>query len=114
MPFISTKVNIKLSPENIDSLKREFGQAISILPGKSENYLMLSFEDNCTLFFRGSSESPIAFVEVKLFGRASANSYEKLTQKLTSILNDVLNIPPANIYIKYEETEYWGWNGANF
>ena len=28
--------------------------------------------------------------------------------------NPNIGISPSQIYVKYEPTEYWGWNGRNF
>ncbi|MDF2567302.1 MAG: hypothetical protein K0R90_758 [Oscillospiraceae bacterium] len=114
MPFIGTKVNIKISKEQQDVIKTKLGEAISLIPGKSENWLMLSFEDECSLYFKGENESPIAFVEVKLFGKASSSTYNKLTAQITDILHQELHISPDHLYVKYEEAEYWGFNGNNF
>ena len=69
MPMISTKTNVTISPEQELTLKSKLGEAISILSGKSERWLMLSFEDKCHLYFQGNNSNPIAYVEVKVFGR---------------------------------------------
>ena len=114
MPFIETKVNVKISKEKEEILKGKFGEAIELIPGKSENWLMLSFHDECNLYFKGTNEHGIAFVEVKLFGKATKAAYDKLTAAITDIVNQELNISPDQIYVRYEETEYWGWNGNNF
>lgn len=114
MPYISTKVNVKISREKEEVLKSRFGKAISIFPGKSENYLMLSFEDECNLYFGGKNNIGIAYIEVSLFGKADSATYDKMTAELTKIINEELGISPSAIYVKYEETEYWGWNGRNF
>lgn len=89
------------------------GKAIALIPGKSESWLMLSFEDNCRLYFKGKNDQPTAFVEVKLFGKASGEAYNKMTAAITDILKQQLNIQPDHIYVKYEETAHWGWNGNN-
>ncbi|SFR93757.1 phenylpyruvate tautomerase MIF-related protein [Anaeromicropila populeti] len=114
MPFINSKVNVKLTQEKQDSIKSKLGQAISMVPGKSENWLMLGFEDECKLYFKGDSSTRIAFVEVKIFGSASASAYDKLTEAICNIFNEELEIAKDKIYVKYEEVEHWGWNGANF
>lgn len=114
MPCIETKVNVKISKEKEEIIKNKLGKAIELIPGKSESWLMLSFEDQCKLYFKGTNEPGIAFVEVKLFGSANKNAYAKLTSVITNILNEELNISADRIYIKYEEIEYWGWNGSNF
>lgn len=114
MPCIQTKVNIPISPEKEKVLKTKFGKAISLLPGKSEGFLMLTFEDNCRMYFQGSDEPGLAFVEVKLFGKAAKDAYSALTAEITSVLQQELGINPAKVYVKYEETANWGWNGSNF
>lgn len=114
MPCIQTKTTVKLSAAQEELLKAKFGKAIELLPGKSENWLMVTFEDNCRMYFRGSPEPDMAFVEVKIFGKASHQDYAKLTEELTRILNQELDIQPSQIYIKYEEVSTWGWNGHNF
>ena len=44
MPFISTKTNVTVTKEKETQLKERLGQAISIIPGKSESWLMLAIE----------------------------------------------------------------------
>ena len=114
MPFIHTRTNVKITKEQEISLKEQFGKAISLIRGKSESWLMLNFEDNCRLYFRGDKTTPSAFIEVKIYGSASAKEYDDLTAKITEIISSVLNIQPSQIYVKYEEVEYWGYGGHNF
>ena len=114
MPYISTKTNVSISKEKEVKIKSALGKAINILPGKSENWLMLSFEEECSMYFKGESDKNIAFVEVKLFGKSSSDAYDKLTLEITGILNRELQIAPENIYVKYEEVSHWGYNGHNF
>lgn len=113
MPFINTKISTELSAEKEKILKTKLGEIISLLPGKSENWLMLGFEDNCRLYFKGDNSRPLAFVEVKLFGGSSPEAYEKMTGAVTDLLHEELGIAPENIYVKYEEIATWGWNGRN-
>ncbi|MBQ1659869.1 MAG: hypothetical protein II059_08520 [Clostridia bacterium] len=112
MPFISTKTNVSISKEQETVLKTEFGKAISLI-GKSEAWLMLSFDDECKMYFKGS-EAPCAIAEVKLYGRANSSAYDALTASLTKILADTLSVSPDRIYVKYEEVQYWGLAGSNF
>ena len=49
MPFINSKISTSVSAEQEQALKTRLGQAISIVPGKSENWLMLGFEPNYNL-----------------------------------------------------------------
>lgn len=112
MPFINTKTNISISKEKEESIKSKLGKAISII-GKSESWLMVNFEDNARMYFKGENAFPMAFVEVSLYGRASSSSYNSLTSEITSILNEELEIEEDKVYVKYSEIENWGWNGNN-
>ena len=114
MPFISTKVNTTLSKEKEIKLKEKLGQAIAILPGKSERSLMLEFEDNCRMYFRGESSEPMAYVEVKILGTSTKEYFSEMSAAICDMLEEVLSISPENVYIKYEEVTHWGWNGSNF
>lgn len=113
LPFIHTRVNRSISREQEEQLARQYGDAVTLL-GKSENWLMLQFEDNCRLYFKGSGSEPLAFVNVKLYGRAGKEAYQRMTGRVTEILSDVLSIPAHGVYVEYEETDHWGWQGSNF
>lgn len=113
MPFINTRTSAEISKEQEILLKEKMGKAISLI-GKSESWLMLNFEDNCRLYFKGDNSKNMAIIEVALFGKANNSQYDALTEKLTEEVSEVLKIDPSNVYIKYEEVEYWGYNGFNF
>ncbi len=114
MPYIRTTVSTALSEQNKENLKTKLGQAIALIPGKSEAWLMLAFEDNINMYFKGDCSKEYAYLEVSLFGSTSDAAYDRLTAALSEIINEELGIDRSNIYIKYEEAEHWGWNGTNF
>ena len=113
MPFINTRTNATITPEQEASIKAKLGDAIRCL-GKSEGWLMLNFEDNCRLWFKGDNRKSIAMVEISLFGRANESAYNDMTKQVTTLLSQELSISPDSIYVKYEEVDNWGWNGNNF
>ena len=113
MPFISTKTNVPVSEKQTVSLKTRLGKAIELLPGKSESWLMLSFEGSIPMYFQGKAD-PAAMVEVNCYGRIDAAAADRMTAAVTDIVSDELSIPAGRIYVKYEETGLWGWNGSNF
>ena len=53
MPYISTKVNIPVSKDAETKLAEKYGEIITLVPGKTERWLMLSFEDEARLWFGG-------------------------------------------------------------
>ena len=114
MPFIDSKISVKITDEQEKELKTRLGQARSLIPGKSENWLMTGFEDEYHLYFRGDNSEPIAYIEVRLFGGPNKDAFNKMTAEITKIYGDVLGIAPDHMYIKYSATPDWGWNGSNF
>ena len=107
MPFIQTKVNVEITKEKEEILKSRYGKVISLIPGKSEAGLMLLFEGNKNLYFRGSNEQKLAYVEVNVLGAPSIEAYDNLTDAIFEILGGELGISSENIYIKYDETKNW-------
>lgn len=113
MPFINVKTNVSVSKEKITEIKSKLGQSITAIPGKSEAWLMVGIEPEYCLFFKGTDE-PAAMVEVSVYGSASSSALDNLTAKITDIVTSNLDISPSRIYVKYDLTPHWGWNGGNF
>lgn len=114
MPFIESKVTVKISNEKEEIIKKKLGEAIKLIPGKSETFLMVGFQNEYSLYFAGEKLEKGAFIEVKIFGKTSKESYANLTAAICNIYEEELEIPQNKIYVKYEEVENWGWNGSNF
>lgn len=114
MPYIVTRTNAEITPEISEKLKTRLGEAITEIPGKSESWLMVENIGGCDLYFKGKNSSVIVFAEVKLYGGARGSDYHRLTAVLTEIYGELLGASPSKVYVKYEETPHWGWNGANF
>lgn len=114
MPFINSRVSIVLEEKQREELKRKLGKVIAVIPGKSEEWLMIELADRCDLSFQGNRKEPAAFVEVKVFGKIPEECLDKLTKEICSIYETDLKIDPKRVYVKYEEVSKWGWNGKNF
>ena len=114
MPFIDSKVSVKASEEQKRELKERLGQAISIIPGKSESWLMVNIEDDQKMYFRGDDSEPVAFVSVNIYGSANPSAFSKMTAELTKIYGDLFGVAPDHMYVKYAASTDWGWNGSNF
>jgi len=113
MPYIETKTNVTISKEQETALKTAFGKAIGIIPGKTEEWLMLGFSDSERMWFAGD-DAPAVLLEVELLGSTTDAVYDALSAELTKIVCDQLPVSPSRVYIKYEEIGKWGWNGGNF
>ena len=113
MPYINTKTTEKLDTGAIERLTKAFGEAIELIPGKTERWLMLNFDGECKMAFSGKV-GECCMIEVEIFGRASDAAYNALTKRLTEIASAEMKLPPDRIYVKYEEIGHWGWSGENF
>ena len=114
MPFIDSKVTVKMTDEKKEAVKSKLGNAISTIPGKSEHWLMVGFEDNYDLYFQGNKDGESAFVDVSIYGSASSAVYDKMTGIICDIFDEELGIPKNRVYVRYQSTGDWGWNGSNF
>ena len=101
MPFINSKISVALTDAQEQEIKSRLGQAITAIPGKSESWLMVGFEPEYKLYFRGSKDQPMAMVEVSVYGSENPSAFSKLTGS-------------DHVYVKYQAVANWGWNGGNF
>ena len=113
MPFITTRTNVAMSDEQATRLKTMLGRAIALVPGKSEQSLLLAFEPQCRMYLRGDGSMP-AYIEVSVWGNEAHRGYDRLTAAITHAFNEVLAIPPENIYIRYADIPCWGAAGMTF
>ncbi len=111
MPFINSKLSISLNKEKEILIKQKLGELISLIPGKTEQWLMVGFEDNYNIFFGGENSHNIAFVDIKLFGSAPKNNKDKMAEAICALYEKELAIPQSNIFITFQEISDWGWNG---
>lgn len=114
MPYFRARCNVPINSNEEERLRRAFGDAVSLLPGKTERWLMVDIEDNARLSLAGDADRRLAMVEVELFGASTDAAYARLTARLTEILGEVLGIEPDGVYVKYAEVSHWGYAGENF
>ncbi len=114
MPFINSKVSVKATEEQNKKLKERLGQAIAIVPGKSEEWLMIDLQDEQKMYFKGEDSDPIAYLEISVFGEPNHEAFEKMTAELCGIYDEILGIKPDHLYVKYMGSTDWGWNNRNF
>lgn len=114
MPFIDVKVSNQLNDTQIDAIKTRLGKAISLIPGKSESWLMVNITDKCHLYFKGTNDNPTSFTDVSIFGSASRSDCEKLTSEICNILYEEAKISFDCSYVKFQFIENWGYNGFMF
>ncbi len=113
MPFIDSKVTVRISDQQKEEIKSGLGKLIATL-NKSETYLMVGIEDAYDLWLGGKKLDKGAYVAVSLYGDAPKESYDRLTGQICALLSDKLGIPGSAVYVTYHPVSDWGWNGKNF
>ena len=84
--------------------------------GKSVEYVMVLVRTNESISFAKDNDTPCAYMEVKNVGELSPNLTERLTKKLSNLLNKILGVAVDRIYIEFQESarHHWGWNAKTF
>ena len=113
MPFIDSKITVKVSDEKKEVIKAKLGATMPLL-NKSETYLMVGINDGYDLWMGGNRLEKGAYVSVSLLGNAKPEAYEKMTAAICDIYEEELSIPGSAVYVTYHPVSDWGWNGNNF
>jgi len=111
MPFVVVRVNTAMTTEQELGLKAQLGQAIGLVPGKSEEYLLVDVENRCHLFLVGDGQTPLAYLEASVFGNEGHAGYAAFTRAVTQSLHDVLGIAPDHAYLRFSDIGAWGVSG---
>ena len=114
MPYINVKLTERLDGAKKTELKAALGKAIEAIPGKTEAYLMVCIEDGQDMWFAGDNSKPLAFIDVRILGKAKGEDFSRMTGVLCDIMDKICNVAPSGVYVTYAEVENWGWNGRNF
>lgn len=113
MPFIISRVSTKISLEQEQRLKSRLGKAIELIPGKSEEYLLLGFESECHLYLKGENSHPIAYIQASVFGNENHAGYDAFARAVTQVFYEELGIPQERIYINFADIPDWSVGGIN-
>ncbi len=114
MPFIHVSTTETIDEAKAEAVKSRLGQAILLLPGKSEGYLMVRLDGDCKMYFQGNADTPVAMCEVSVFGKAGREACDALTAEICTILSEELGVNPNRCYVKFVFTDTWGFSGGLF
>ncbi len=113
MPYISLEANTPILPSQAEELKTQFGKAISLIPGKSETYLMVSVKENPNLWMAGTNDGA-AYIRVAMLGKAQRADCNTLTARICQVVSRILSIAPNRVYVCFSYTDEWGCDGTLF
>jgi len=113
VPFINIRISKTITREQELTLKNGLGKAIELVPGKSEKYLLLTFQDNVHIYLRGDDSQPVAFIEANIFGNENHAGYEEFSAAVCKLFAETLEITPDHIYINFSDIPDWSVAGMN-
>lgn len=111
MPYLELKTSKKLTDLEKISLRKTFGELISIIPGKSDQNLMIAICDGYDLSFKGIQSEATAYIEIKMFKASLFELKAELTRKIFQLLEDEYGIASQNVYLNVIEYDSWGYQG---
>jgi len=111
MPYIDVNISIKLSDHQKDDLKSKLGELITIIPGKTENVLMIGINDGYTMYFSGQKKEKLAFLNVKLYKQSEYEYKNELTKRIFELFEKEYGITGDNIFMTFDEYESWATRG---
>ena len=113
MPFVTVRTSAAMSRKQELDLKSSIGQAVSLVPGKSEASLLLCFEPPCRLYLRGA-EVPAALISADFFSSEDHVGFDRFAAAVSRAFDDVLGVPPENVYIRFGDIGVWSAGCAAF
>ena len=107
MPYLSMRVSRKLNEEERKTLEEEAGRLIALLPGKSEEGLMVDIDDGAGMRFRGVSGADCMYVDVRMYLASPHESKVKLADALLEAIRATTGIGADDVYMTFSEYPHW-------
>ena len=112
MPMVGVITNVSISHSARAELARGFGEAVSLIPGKGEDKLMLKLEGESVFYFKGRDDLPAAYVWADVAGKADEADYQAFGEAVAALLRRVLAIDRKNLYLTVREIPFWMAGGV--
>lgn len=96
-----------LKPAAPSQLKASLGQAVALLPGKSEGSLMLRFAGRCRMWFAGEQDGPIVMVDAAIYGSAPPQAASAFGSRAVELCKETLGA--ETVYFKLAQATDWAW-----
>jgi len=110
MPFINVNVGKPINYETKVKFQKEIAENISLIPGKNAGNTVICITDCCVIFKNGEPFEGI-FVDIRLYKSSPEEAKKAFAEKLFTIIEDVLKIPPERAQFNFIEMPVWVSNG---
>ena len=116
MPLIKVQTSAAVTDrDRIEAMLKTLSQKLASHLGKSESYVMTSFEPEVAMTFAGST-APACYIEIKSIGTMGAERTQAMSQDFCQEVAERLGVEPERTYIEFADVRgaMWGWNGRTF
>ena len=114
MPCIHARLRINAAEQPKNDLQKKLSDLVSTAFSKPQAYIMSEIVSGCSLYMNGKSLEKGAYISISLLGNASKPACSELTKSICDVLSHDFNIDGASVYVTYNPTNLWGWNGMMF
>jgi len=111
MPYIHITTSKTLDSVQKEQIKSELGKLVLIIPGKSEEVLMVAFCDGAKLFYAGKNKENAAFVAINTHGSCGFDEKKRLTEEVFALMQKVVGVAKENMFLTISEYSHWGFQG---
>ena len=113
MPYIAISTSKPIDLHTRNTLQTEIANIIDVIPGKNPSNTVINISDSCT-FYNNKQPIEAVFVDIRLYKESPEESKKAFAEKLFSILETTLQIPPSNVSMNFTEQPNWAANGNYF
>ena len=114
MPFLTVRTNVEVDYERARRVKSGLGEAIALLPGKSEMSLLVEIRDRARLWLRGDANPAIVCLDAAVFGNEDHAGRRAFVAAATRLLCAELGAAPENVFVNFSDIPAWGVAGMTF
>lgn len=112
MPYIAVNTTLSLSKAKKEEIKNELGRIITLIPGKTEEVLMIDFSDERTMYFAGKEMEKGAFIDVRCYKNSTFEANKTFTEAVYSTMKNLAGIEEKDLYLSISELPVWGTKGS--
>jgi hypothetical protein len=112
MPYIDVKISNKLNLQETDTMKAKLGELITLIPGKTEEVLMVGINPGYTIYFSGEKKDKAAYVNICLYKESGFEYKAAFAEKVFEFFEKEYGVTKNNLFMTFSEYGAWGFNGT--
>ena len=113
MPYIDIRVSKSVDIASRDKLQAEIAGIMELIPGKNAGNTTICISDGHTIY-RDRQPIEAVFIDIRLYKESSTDSKSVFAERLFSVIENELSIPPSHVQMNFVELPCWASNGSLF